>query len=187
MSLLWEILTSIWIVSEIWIALATRARGAHARVRDRGSMIVLWVVILLAIFAGGYLREAVPARFPIPSVYVKGIAIILLIAALAIRWTAIRTLGRYFTANVAIQDGHRLLRTGLYGWVRHPSYTGLLLAFVALAIHFNNWWSLPAVIVPITIAMLYRISVEETALREAFGEEYEDYRKTTRRLVPGIY
>jgi protein-S-isoprenylcysteine O-methyltransferase Ste14 len=84
-------------------------------------------------------------------------------------------LGRYFTSNVAIHESQTVLRTGVYHYMRHPSYTGLWLAFLGLAIHFRSWISVALVLVPITAAMLYRIRVEETALVDAFGQAYEQY------------
>jgi protein-S-isoprenylcysteine O-methyltransferase Ste14 len=100
---------------------------------------------------------------------------------------AIITLGRFFTATVTIHSDHRVIRTGLYRRIRHPSYTGLLLAFLGLAIAFSNWLSLIVIFVPITLAILYRIHVEESAMMEGLGQEYADYRRSSKRLVPGVY
>ena len=71
--------------------------------------------------------------------------------------------------------------------MRHPSYTGLLIIFVAIGLHTRNWIGLSIVVIPATAVLLYRIHVEETALREAFRDEYESYSRTTKRLVPGLY
>jgi protein-S-isoprenylcysteine O-methyltransferase Ste14 len=69
--------------------------------------------------------------------------------------------------------------------VRHPSYLGLLMVFVAIGIHSRNWISLVVAVVPTTAALMYRIQVEEQALQEAFGQEYAQYRRVKKRLVPG--
>jgi protein-S-isoprenylcysteine O-methyltransferase len=63
----------------------------------------------------------------------------------------------------------------------------MLLIFLAAGLHSRTWIGLAIAIVPTTAAVLYRIHVEELALREAFGEEYAAYSRTTRRLVPGVY
>ena len=81
----------------------------------------------------------------------------------------------------------RLQRSGLYGLVRHPSYLGLELILLAFALHARTWACFAVVLVPTTLAVLYRIHVEETALRLAFGAEYEDYSRSTKRLIPGVY
>jgi protein-S-isoprenylcysteine O-methyltransferase Ste14 len=115
------------------------------------------------------------------------VSLILLMTALAIRWTAVFTLGQAFSANVAIRESQRILRSGLYGVVRHPSYLGLLLVFVAIGIHSRNWISFALAVLPTTAALFYRIHVEEQALREAFGDEYAQYSRVTKRLVPGVW
>jgi protein-S-isoprenylcysteine O-methyltransferase Ste14 len=116
-----------------------------------------------------------------------GFALAFLLAGLAIRAVAIVTLGRFFTARVSIQEDHRLVRRGLFRHVRHPSYSGLLLAFAGLGLTLGNWLSLAAILVPITASVLYRIRVEESFLEEKFGREYAEYRRSTRCLVPGLY
>src|SRR6266550_25287 len=98
----------------------------------------------------------------------------LLVAGVAIRWTAIHTLGKYFTGTVVIRDDHRLIRAGLYKHLRHPAYTGALVAHLGLGLSFANWFSLALSFVPYVVAAGYRIRVEEQALTEAFGEEYLD-------------
>ena len=111
----------------------------------------------------------------------------LLILGLAIRWTAILTLGTRFSTNVAIHAAQTLRTTGPYRWVRHPSYTGMLVIFAAIGLYERNWISLAVVLVLPTAALLYRIHVEEMALTEAFGKQYLEYSEVTKRLLPGIY
>ena len=111
----------------------------------------------------------------------------LLIAGVAIRWTAIHTLGKYFSGTVVIRDDHRLVRAGLYKHLRHPAYTGALVAHLGLGLSFANWFSLTLSFVPYVVAAGYRIRVEEQALTEAFGEEYRDYSRNTKRLIPKLY
>jgi protein-S-isoprenylcysteine O-methyltransferase len=71
--------------------------------------------------------------------------------------------------------------------VRHPSYLGLELILLALALHASAWACFAVALVPSTLAVLYRIHVEEIALRRAFGADYEDYSRETKRLIPGVY
>jgi protein-S-isoprenylcysteine O-methyltransferase Ste14 len=119
---------------------------------------------------------------------VRTAALVLLAVALVIRWTAIAKLGRWFSANVAIRDKQSLQTTGIFSVVRHPSYTGLMLVFFAIALHTRNWLSFAIIFVPCASALLYRINVEESALRSAFGPAYAAYsQQTPKRLVPGIY
>jgi protein-S-isoprenylcysteine O-methyltransferase Ste14 len=104
-----------------------------------------------------------------------------------VRWTAILTLGKSFSSNVAIQESQTIQRAGLYRIVRHPSYLGMLIIFLAIGVHSRNWLALAVVLVPTTAALLYRIHVEEIELHDAFGAEYAEYSQSTKRLIPGIY
>jgi protein-S-isoprenylcysteine O-methyltransferase Ste14 len=108
-------------------------------------------------------------------------------SGVALRFWAIVTLGRFFTFTVSIQEGHRVVRSGPYRTVRHPSYTGLLLALIGLGIALDSWLSILALVVVPLIGVLIRIRVEEVALAGALGEDYTDYAAQTRRLVPGVW
>ncbi len=111
----------------------------------------------------------------------------MLIAGIIIRWSAILTLGKYFTGTVLIKRDHRLIRSGLYKHLRHPAYTGALVAHLGLGLSFSNWFTIVLSSAPYVMAALYRIHVEERALGEAFGDEYLNYSRSTKRLIPKIF
>ena len=186
-STLWTLLYWGWVGSEVVIAVATRTRRGSGNVRDQGSMLLLWIVIFASITASEWVRYAVPVPMFGGAYWLRVAAIAVLVAGLAIRWTAILTLGKSFSANVAIRESQKVHRTGLYRFVRHPSYSGLVLIFLAVGLHARNWVSLVLATVPTTLGLFYRIHVEERALREAFGDEYAAYSRETKRLVPGVF
>jgi protein-S-isoprenylcysteine O-methyltransferase Ste14 len=187
LSILWQILYYGWVASEVVIAIATRTRNSTGNVRDRGTLYLLWAVIFTSMTAGIWLSEATSIG-AVPNTHWLGpAALILLIFGLILRWTAILALGKSFSSNVAIHSTQTLLKTGLYRWMRHPSYTGLILIFFAAALRTRNWISFLIIVIPTTTALLYRVHVEEIALREHFGDEYAAYSRRTRRLIPGIY
>jgi protein-S-isoprenylcysteine O-methyltransferase Ste14 len=103
------------------------------------------------------------------------------------RFWAIWQLGRYFTVDVAIRSDHQLLRSGLYKYLRHPSYTGLLITFFGYSLTLNNYLGMLIALLPVFIAFLFRIRIEESALKAQFGQEYDDYCKQAKRLIPFIY
>ncbi len=184
---IFTILIIAWPVSEAILGLLRRGKHDSAIVRDRGSLALLWCAIAGGLVAGHFVRQsgvgsigAAPARF-------LTVASVIIVAGLVLRWTAIITLGRFFTANVAVMPGHSVVRTGVYRHVRHPAYSGMLLSFLGAGVAFDNWLSLLVIIMPIAAALAYRIRVEENALLESLGDEYADYCKVTKRLIPGVY
>jgi protein-S-isoprenylcysteine O-methyltransferase Ste14 len=184
---LFRILYYTWFASEVIVAVATRTRGRQGDVRDRGSMLLLWIVIAAAITAGKWVGAVVSAPLFGGASWLSSAALLVLLAGLIIRWTAIFTLGKWFSANVAIREDQQLKQSGLYRFVRHPSYSGLLLILLAIGLHTRNWAGLLVLFVPAAAALVYRIHIEEAALSEAFGERYAAYRRATWRLAPGLY
>jgi protein-S-isoprenylcysteine O-methyltransferase Ste14 len=113
--------------------------------------------------------------------------VVLILAGLALRWWAILTLRHAFTVDVAVTSNQRVVEGGPYAFVRHPSYTGILLSFVGLGLLLRHWTSVVALLVPIAWALHYRIGIEERALVAGLGEAYVDFMRRRRRLVPFVY
>jgi len=84
-----------------------------------------------------------------------------------------------------IEAGYRLIQDGLYRWLRHPAYTGLLLIYLGLIMALGTWLGTLAALVLILVSILYRINVEEEMILDSFGDEYRRYRSKTWRLIPG--
>jgi protein-S-isoprenylcysteine O-methyltransferase len=181
------LLGALYFVSEIGLQIFRRAKSGAARTEDGGSLGVLWLVISVSMFLAFQIEFSVPqTSWPwLPWVNILGIGLTLV--GLAIRWYSIIYLGRFFTVNVAIAADHELIDTGPYRLVRHPSYSGALLAFLGLAICMQNWAALLILMTGTTGAFLFRMRVEERALTGAFGDRYRQYQQRTARLIPGIY
>ena len=184
---LWTLLFYAWIASELVLAIATRTRRTQGSLHDRGSLYILWIVICGTLSGIDWIRVSFPAANFSGAPWLKPLTVFLLLAGLAIRWTAILSLGRAFSVNVAIRPTQQIYRSGLYRFVRHPSYLGMVLIFLAIGLRSRNYVSLAVVLVATTTALLYRIHVEEQALHRAFGPAYADYARSTPRLIPGIY
>lgn len=187
LSTLWACLYYGWILSEIVIAIATRTTKSSGKVRDRGSQLILWIVIVVSITACEWLRRIIPANILGGAPWLRPASLILLVVALTIRWSAILNLGKSFSANVAIREAQKIQTTGPYHFVRHPSYLGLLLIFLAIGVHSRVWLCLALAVLPPAAALLYRIHIEEAALTEAFGEEFIAYSRNTKCLIPWVY
>ncbi len=108
-------------------------------------------------------------------------------AGVALRTWAILTLGRLFKFVVVIQAGHTVVASGPYRLLRHPSYTGGLVAFLGAGIVLDSWLSIIALVLTPLLAILIRIHVEEGKLASTLGPDYTSYASRTRRLVPGLW
>ena len=181
-----NVLSAILLASELALALTKRSKS-RATGKDRFTLPLLWTVIGLSIWAAFFLHAAFPqGRLPHPQIFYI-IGLILFVLGLIVRWVAIIYLGRFFTVNVAIAEDHQLITTGPYRYVRHPSYTGTFLIFLGYGLCMLNIFSLAAVFLPVAAAFLWRMHVEEQALREAFGERYLTYAASTARIVPWLF
>jgi protein-S-isoprenylcysteine O-methyltransferase Ste14 len=105
-------------------------------------------------------------------------------AGVALRVVAMRTLGRWYSHHVARGAGQRTVTSGPYRFIRHPAYTGMLVAHVALVAFFLNTLSL-LFMAALTAAVVWRLLVEERVLRDMPG--YSTYAAGRRRLIPGVW
>ena len=173
-------------ISEVFLAIARRAKSGSASVKDKGSLRMMWRIILISLCVALLAKRFLPIAICGTS-HCEDVALALLCLGMAIRWGSIIYLGRYFTVNVAITEGHRLVVTGPYRYVRHPSYTGLLITFLGVAIHTNNWVGLFALTIPVFFAISRRIAVEESVMLDEFASAYADYCRRTKKLIPLLY
>ena len=186
MSLAWK-LGLIYLVSEILLSLTRRSRSKTGTKQDRSTLGIIWLVIAVSIMSGVFVAQNFQAAaLPHGRMFATA-GVVLFVAGLILRWWAIITLGRFFTVDVTIEKDHELVERGPFRIVRHPSYTGVLLAFVGLGLSFRNWAALLVILIPIGAAFIRRMNVEEDALSRALGPRYAEYMKRTKRLVPFIY
>ncbi len=179
-----SVLGGLYGLSELLLALMKRAKG-RANARDRGSLLILWGVIIAGVVAANFAAHVFKG-FSL-SVDFYPYSCTAFGCGLLVRWYAILYLGRFFTVDVAIQNDQRVIETGPYRFIRHPSYSGALLAFFGLGVCLLNWISLLVLFIPVTGAFLYRIRIEETVLVESLGQAYSEYSTRTKRLIPFIY
>jgi protein-S-isoprenylcysteine O-methyltransferase Ste14 len=104
----------------------------------------------------------------------------------ALRIWPMFVLGRRFSGLVAIQPGHALVTDGPYGYVRHPSYLGMMLGFFGWALVFRSSVGVVAGVLGFRL-LVERIDAEEALLASQFGAAYAEYRRRTWRLVPWLY
>src|SRR4051794_8250220 len=184
----------IYFASELLLTITRRSPTKTGTKQDKSTLGMIWVVIAVSVTAGvfvagsSWLRASGLWMFELPpwqAVPVTAVTVFAL--GLALRWWAIVTLGRFFTVDVTIEKDHQLVERGPFRWVRHPSYTGVLLAFAGWSLTLRNWVAIALVLLPIFIVLVRRMKVEEEALSQALGERYRQYMNRTKRLVPFIY
>jgi protein-S-isoprenylcysteine O-methyltransferase Ste14 len=154
---------------------------------DRGNR---WVIAALALI--GVLAAFLPALtdrkefWTLDGDAIRWLGVVLFAAGGALRLWPVVVLGNRFSGLVAIQPGHTLVTSGVYGVIRHPSYLGLLVNTLGWVLAFRSGVGLviTALIIP---PLLARIRAEERLLHSQFGAEYDAYRARTSRLIPGLY
>ena len=177
----------VYLFSEVLLTATLRSRSRTGTKQDRSTLGVLWIVIMVSVTAGVFVTMNWPAAALPHGKMFSDAGVFLFVAGLVLRWWAIITLGRFFTVDVTIEKDHELVERGPFRVVRHPSYTGVLLAFVGFALTLHNWAALLVMLVPIFAAFIRRMNVEEDALSRALGSRYADYMRRTKRLVPFVY
>jgi protein-S-isoprenylcysteine O-methyltransferase Ste14 len=149
-----------------------------------------WVIAAFGLI--GLLAAYLPAYTDRKDVWtldgdtIRWFGVVLFAAGGALRIWPVFVLGQRFSGLVAIQPGHTLVTSGVYGVIRHPSYLGLLVSSLGWALAFRSGVGvlLAALLIPPLVA---RIRAEETLLRTQFGGEYDAYCSRTSRLLPGMY
>ena len=112
------------------------------------------------------------------------IGVILFIDAIIILYISHAHLGKNWSPVLGIQKEHQLVTTGIYQYIRHPMYAAHLLWSVAQILILNNWIAGFSFIVVMVPHYLLRVNKEEQMMIEQFGDDYEEYKKTTGRIFP---
>ncbi len=174
-----------WWFLETWII--ARELGDVNKSKDQSTRKYVVMGIFTAIGAGILCSKLPFGKIGINSSVRFITAIIFIWTGLIVRWRAVVTLGRFFRSTVMIQKDHKLITGGLYKYVRHPSYTGVVLMLLGTGIGLGNWLGLFLIPMIGLLGIARRIKVEEDELINSLGKEYKDYMKNTFRLIPLIY
>jgi protein-S-isoprenylcysteine O-methyltransferase Ste14 len=182
-------LIAVTIITFVLVCAALLSRG-NLSAGEREDRANRWVFIAFGVI--GLLAAYLPAYtdrtgfWTLNGEAVRWVGVVLFAAGGALRIWPVFVLGHRFSGLVAIQPGHKLVTSGVYGIIRHPSYLGLLVNALGWGLAFRSS-------VGVLLAVLYvppllaRIRAEEALLRSQVGSAYDDYRAHTWRLVPGLY
>ena len=173
----------------VWVAIELRQtlrRRPGATNTDRGSLMVVRVAAVAGALLAAALAHISATSFDY-GVALTVASIALMWTGIALRWWSFRTLGRYFTFQVMTSADQPVITTGPYRYLRHPSYTGILLILAGIGLGYGNLLSLVALIVLPLLGVINRIRVEEAALSATLGDRYTSYATGRKRLVPFVW
>jgi protein-S-isoprenylcysteine O-methyltransferase Ste14 len=163
------------------------ARKGAAKVGGAASRVVFWAC-LIAASAFLYLApRLIPAAAIRPGAVAFAAGMVILVAGLVLRGWSFKALGEYFTHTVMVSSDQPVITAGPYRLLRHPGYTGFLLACIGVGLTSANWAGLAAVTLLPLAVILWRIHVEENALLTTLGGRYRGYASQHKRLVPRIW
>jgi len=112
--------------------------------------------------------------------------LILFVIGVGIRFVGKRTLGKYYSYGLRLLPGHKLVTSGIYGYVRHPISLAVLVYDPGIPLIFSSLYGFLITLALIPL-ILYRVEIEERMLIQRFGEEYQAYMRRTKKLIPFIY
>ena len=159
---------------------ATKIGGATSRAVFLACLIAASVFLYLA-------PRIVPAAAIRPGAVAFAAGMAILVAGLVLRGWSFKTLGEYFTFTVMVSSDQPVITAGPYRLLRHPSYTGILLACAGVGLASANWAGLAAMVLLPLAVILWRIHIEENALMTTLGDRYRAYALHHKRLIPLIW
>jgi protein-S-isoprenylcysteine O-methyltransferase Ste14 len=178
---LWSAFAVIWL---LW-AIGTKRAQTREGFRSRFPYLIFTVAAFYAMFSHeetfGWLRLRILPR----DRWIADLGIVITAAGLLFAIWARAYLGTNWSGTVTVKVGHQLIRTGPYRWVRHPIYSGMILALIGTAINRGQLRGAIAVVL-LWIGFTMKSRIEERFMTATFGPEYEEYRRTTGGIVPQL-
>ena len=163
------------------VATFTHRQLVAGEQRQRWTLYVLYT--LYTVIVGGSLVEHILTHRPLIKL-VSALGLTLYVGGMLLRTVAIHTLGKFWSLQIEIRARHQLIRDGIYRYLRHPNYTGIILEILAIPLVVNAWYILALAALTHIPLLLYRWRCEEQALVEKFGEEYRSYQREVGAFWP---
>lgn len=179
--ILWLAWLLYWAVSARDVKPTRWREPLASQLRHRVPLI--FALILLA--APRWVPRVLTRRFLPVGGLLPILGTVLIAVGLGFSIWARRHLGRNWSAHVVVKEDHALIRSGPYARVRHPIYTGILLALLGTAVTIGEWRAILAVPFAL-LAFAVKSRLEERRMREIFPE-YEQYQRETAALIPFVY
>lgn len=185
-TILFVMVILFWISSEIIggsIIPMLRRSGGDIERKDTRSNMVLHLSMYAAIITAILLALKNIAMLP-DWLFYPGI--LLIVSGIFVRQWAIFILGRFFTTTVSLQKNQKVVNYGPYRYIRHPSYLGIFITITGIGVALRSWGAILAILALNGLAIGYRIYIEEKFLVSELGDDYVQYMKRTKRLIPFV-
>jgi protein-S-isoprenylcysteine O-methyltransferase Ste14 len=177
----WIAFWAYWLVAAIFVKRIARRQSGSSRLLYFALLLPAFFLLFDPRLSVSWLgRNFLPASH---AVFLCGIAITVVGLGFAI-WARI-FLGSNWSGAVVVKEQHTLTRTGPYRWVRHPIYTGMLLGALGTAVSLEQWRGLCGVVL-MTFGFYVKARHEEQLMIQTFGAQYDEYKRKTGMLLPGI-
>lgn len=175
----------VWLAFELWLNIRDRERVDASG--NKNSGVQLFFALVLALASCLIIRQthATKISWDESSGYLFGAGVLL--SGAVLRWWSVWSLGTHFRTVLSVQEGQKLVRSGPYKFIRHPSYAGVILVLLGFGIGLGTWAGLAAITAIILPAYIRRIKQEERLMIECFPEEYPVFMGKTWKLIPFVY
>ena len=158
--------------------------------REPGSLLGLALQGISYAIVWGIQREWFTPIVPIGKAVTIAASLLAVVAAIGSVWlvtAAVKTLGKEWSLTARLVEGHKLATTGPYAYVRHPIYTGMLGMLLATGLAASHWVAILIALAVFFAGTIIRVRSEERLLREAFGDQFENYSRRVPAILPGLY
>ena len=176
-----------WVFAIYWLITALRVKRTKEREKSADRLITIAVVVVAyELLFGHWHLGPLQLRFVPGELWIPWTGIALTWIGVAVAIWARYCLGVYWSARVTLKEGHELIRTGPYAYVRHPIYAGMLVGCIGATLVVGEWRGIVAVIL-LLLAHSRKAMREESLLTKEFGEQYSAYRRQTGFLFPKVW
>lgn len=184
------VIMASWFAFALVFFLRRQPPQATESTRDSRSKVGIALQGLSYAFVWALMRRQFTHIAPLGRILDLLVAVLTIALAIGSVWfvtAAVRALGKQWSLTARVVEGHDLITTGPYTWVRHPIYTGMFGMLLATGLAASHWLGLLMGVIVFWAGTIIRVRSEERLLRATFGAQYDDYARRVAAVLPGIY
>jgi protein-S-isoprenylcysteine O-methyltransferase Ste14 len=185
-ALLLLVVIAAWGMMELSQRANVQREGA-TKITGGGDRLVLLACVIITAVLANLTPHVLPGAAIRPGIAAFAAGLVILVAGLVLRGWSFKVLGQYFTHVVMVSSDQQVIASGPYRVLRHPSYTGVILAAIGIGLTTANWAGLAGLLLVTVAGLVWRIRIEERALTATLGERYLAYAAQRKRLVPLVW